>query len=369
MAVEDTSKDETPSLDHSPNTDPVSGTVSGQVSGPVIADSPVSEREAPSPNSAVDPALPPAASSSGGFGRFLGLVMGGTLAAGAGFGLATYGVQQGWPFLQAPHTASPAEDLTELKAEVARLAARPQAEPAAPVDLKPLEDRLAALEATPARPVDLAPLEARMADLEARLASATPGNPEAISARIEAEVAARMQEVTAETDRLRSEAEAVQARAAERTALLTLQGAMASGLGIPEAIAGTEALTLPAPLAAWAQTPVTRAALRDSFPEAARAALAAVREAEQAQGSATERLTTFLMNQTGARSTVAREGDDPDAVLSRMEAAVNAGDLPAALALRAALPEPAQAPLAAWVAQAESLLAAETALAALIPAE
>lgn len=349
MAVEDTSKDEAPDA----------------ATSPVIVET-VQAPEAPTSFTEA----PPPAVKSGGFGRFLGLLTGGMLAAGAGFGLATYGVQQGWPFLQAPVIETPASpELAALKAEVARLAALPQAEAAAPVDLTPLEDRLTALETTPPRPVDLAPLEARMADLEARLASATPGNPEAITAKIEAEVAARMQKVTAETDRLRNEAEALQARAAERAALLTLQGAMASGLGLPKAIAGTEMLTLPAPLAAWAKAPVTHAALRDSFPEAARAALAAARAAEQAQGSTTERLTTFLMNQTGARSTTAREGDDPDAVLSRMEAAVNAGDLPGALALRPALPEAAQAPLAEWAAQAEALLAAETALAALIPAE
>lgn len=366
MAVEDTSKDEAPDAATSPVTvDPV-------IVDPVIVEtvesppSPASFTEAPPP--------PPAVKSGGGFGRFLGLVTGGALAAGAGFGLATYGVQQGWPILQAPAPESaPTQELAALKAEVARLAALPSGEPAAPLDLKPLEDRLTALETAPppapARPVDLAPLEARMADLEARLASATPGNPEAITARIEAEVAARMQEVTAETDRLRSEAEALQARAAERAALLTLQGAMASGLGLPEAIAGTASLSLPPALTDWAKAPVTRAALRDSFPETARLALAAARAAEQAQGTTTERLTTFLMNQTGARSTTARAGDDPDAVLSRMEAAVSAGDLPGALALRAALPEVAQPPLADWAAQAEALLAAETALAALIPAE
>ncbi|MBL8562804.1 MAG: hypothetical protein JNN06_11035 [Gemmobacter sp.] len=355
MAVEDTSKDETPEAAASPVI--VEMAQAPEVPGHVA--------EAPPP-----PTGPTPPAKSGGFGRFLGLVTGGALAAGAGFGLATYGVQQGWPLLQAPATESTAsQELAALKAEVTRLAALPQTEPTAPVDLKPLEDRLTALEAAPARPADLAPLEARMADLEARLASATPGNPEAITARIEAEVAARMDAVTAETDRLRREAEAAQTRAAERAALLALQGAMASGLGLPEAIAGTEGLTLPPALTGWTKAPVTRSALRDSFPEAARAALAAAREAEQAQGSTTERLTTFLMNQTGARSTTAREGDDPDAVLSRMEAAVTAGDLPAALALRPALPEPAQAPLADWAARAEALLAAETALAALIPAE
>ena len=58
-----------------------------------------------------------------------------------------------------------------------------------------------------------------------------------------------------------------------------------------------------------------------------------------------------------------RDGTDPDAVLSRAEAAVNTGDLPAALSELAALPPEAVAAAALWRGQAELRLAAEAAVA------
>ena len=58
-----------------------------------------------------------------------------------------------------------------------------------------------------------------------------------------------------------------------------------------------------------------------------------------------------------------REGNDPDAVLSRAEAALVAGDLPAALAEIAALPPVAQEVLSPWVATAQTRLNAIAAVA------
>jgi len=58
--------------------------------------------------------------------------------------------------------------------------------------------------------------------------------------------------------------------------------------------------------------------------------------------------------QTGVRSLEPREGNDPDAVLSRAEAAVRAGDLGAALDEITALPDPGQAALADWAATAQT---------------
>ena len=59
---------------------------------------------------------PPARPSGSGLGRFLALVLGGAVAAGGGFAVAQYGVQQGWPIV------TPASsDVDALKAEIARL--------------------------------------------------------------------------------------------------------------------------------------------------------------------------------------------------------------------------------------------------------
>jgi hypothetical protein len=61
-------------------------------------------------------------------------------------------------------------------------------------------------------------------------------------------------------------------------------------------------------------------------------------------------LTAFVQGQVGGRAVAPREGDDPDAVLSRVQAAVSAGDLEAALSrnLRAARGRAGE--MAAWIA-------------------
>ena len=91
--------------------------------------------------------------------------------------------------------------------------------------------------------------------------------------------------------------------------------------------------------------------LRAMYPDAARAALdAALRTASS--DSWTDRVSVFLRGQTGARSLTPREGTDPDAILSRAEAAMAAGDLTMALTELAGLPDAAKAAMADWLALA-----------------
>ena len=106
------------------------------------------------------------------------------------------------------------------------------------------------------------------------------------------------------------------------------------------------------------------AALRAGFAPAARDALTASL-AETAGGSFWNRTTAFLRSQTGARSLTPRAGSDPDAILSRAEAALGAGDLGAALTEVAALPPAGQARMAEWQGLAERRLAAAQAIAAM----
>jgi hypothetical protein len=75
-----------------------------------------------------------------------------------------------------------------------------------------------------------------------------------------------------------------------------------------------------------------------------------------------DRFTAFLQGQVAGRAIEPREGDGPDAVLSRAQAAVSAGELETALAEISALPEAAQAEMADWVAQAEARVEVVTAL-------
>lgn len=93
--------------------------------------------------------------------------------------------------------------------------------------------------------------------------------------------------------------------------------------------------------------------LRAAFTPAARAALADARSADKATG-----LVAFLQRQTGARSVTPQEGDSPDAILSRAEAALAGGDVAAALTELDTLPDAAKAALADWEQTAQMRLAA-----------
>ncbi|MBF9061488.1 hypothetical protein HKCCSP123_20095, partial [Rhodobacterales bacterium HKCCSP123] len=136
------------------------------------------------------------------------------------------------------------------------------------------------------------------------------------------------------------------------TALDTL----AAATEVPEALGAVAGAGVP-----------TMEGLQTAFPPLARAALPLALQETAGEGMG-DRLGAFVMGQIGGRSVEPREGDDPDAVLSRVEAAVRSGDLQAALTEITALPEGAQGVLAPWVADVEARAAAEDGLAALTAA-
>jgi hypothetical protein len=153
-----------------------------------------------------------------------------------------------------------------------------------------------------------------------------------------------------------------------QSGLDSLRAALETGVPYPDAVARLSAagVTVPEALAAAAPTGIaTIEALQESFPEAARGALRVALQDAPAE-STVDRLGNFLRAQTGARSTVPRAGDDPDAILSRVGAAIEAGDIDAALLEVDALPAPAQAAMADWLAAARARLAARDALPELI---
>ncbi len=153
----------------------------------------------------------------------------------------------------------------------------------------------------------------------------------------------------------------------QRAALADIDVALDTGTGFAPALETLAATSVEVPevltRVADGSAP-TLTALQAGFPDAARAALVASTRAGAQDGSV-DGLTAFFRTQLGARSLEPREGDDPDAVLSRAEAAVRNGDLDAALTEIAALPADGQAALADWRAQAETRLDAKAALAAL----
>jgi len=111
---------------------------------------------------------------------------------------------------------------------------------------------------------------------------------------------------------------------------------------------------VPEPLVAHADSGIASlASLQGEFPSAARNALEASIRATAGDG-AMDRLTAFLRVQTGARSLTARDGDDPDATLSRAEAALRDGDVASALSELTGLPESGQATMSDWASAAQT---------------
>ncbi len=361
------------------------------------------------------PVLPPAPQRRQRAG-FLPTLLGGAVAAGLGFGLAQI-VPAGWPLggpsadlaaIQAeiaalkaaasdrppsPDLSPLADGLDALQTQVSSLetalASLPAAAPAP--DLSGLTARIEALEANlstalpAAAPADLAPLEARIARLEARPAAALAGDPQAaaqlasdlaairaeLSAQTEAAAAARTEmsaaaeaataavaEAKAEAERLKAEGAAAVAAARRDAALGRVAAAVDSGAPFAIALAelAAEGTAIPEVLATQAETGVpTLLSLQSTFPEAARAALEASLKADMGD-TTMERIGTFLRTQTGARALEPREGADPDAVLSRAEAALAGGDLPGAVTEIGGLPEAGLAELADWRARAQARL-------------
>ncbi|MEM9343003.1 MAG: hypothetical protein AAGA87_08160 [Pseudomonadota bacterium] len=152
----------------------------------------------------------------------------------------------------------------------------------------------------------------------------------------------------------------VRAAWAQVTAALESGEAYADSLATLEEIGGVE--VPPAIQEAADEGVPTLAALQQAFPAAARDAL---RDSRSETGAGMgDGFMSFLREQTGARSLSPRDGDDPDAVLSRAEAAVREGDIATALTEAQALPASGRDALAAWEALAQARSAALEAAAA-----
>ena len=310
-----------------------------------------------------------------------------------------------------------AVDLEPLRQEIEQGLAEAQEQAAG------LEERLAALEARPAAPtggaaplgslaqdpgpavrpapaVDpetlradlLAAVEPRLAGVETGLADTQAGLDateaglaevrtaltdaqtalDALTARLdgaEAQSAAAVEEArtaVASLAEAQTRAATAESEARARAALGQVETSLAAGepFEAPLSELGGTGLAVPDTLAQLAaEGAPTLATLRESFPDAARAGLSAAREQgllEDGSG-----VLGFLRGQLSVRSVAPREGEDPDAVLSRAEAQLAAGQLGAALTEIGSLPEPVRAAMADWVAQAETRAQADAALAGL----
>mgnify|MGYP006273494033 FL=1 len=237
-----------------------------------------------------------------------------------------------------------------------------------------VDSRLATLEAAP---VEDNPDPAVVAALE-RYREAVAGYEESVAelqssvelriadlqSSTEAQVAAAMDDAEATRAEAEAQAQAAAERAAQaarQQALTDIRAALDAGDPYADALATLDDEAVPEALLAASEDGVaTLASLQESFPSAAREALAVAREAMPA-GEGMERVGNFLSAQFGVRSLAPKEGDSPDAVLARAQAAVTDGDLATALEEIAALPEAARAPLADWATRARMRTRAVTA--------
>lgn len=336
-------------------------------------------------------------------GGFIPLVLGGAIAAGLGAGASLYLLPGGWrsdttvadtvaalsarvdaqqtALAALPTTDSSSTEIESIKANIATLT---DAQKAAVADtaaatshlsdtVTALDARLTALEQNPAtgdaattsavaafrREVDA--LKAEVAAQQTIAATAQGDIAKAAEA-----AAARIKDAEAQAAQLRAAADADARNAAAKTALNHLSSAIDSGAPLQPALDELTAagMAIPSAIVDVRDGVPSNDALKLSFTAAARDALT-VALTESAPATWTGRVTAFLRAETGARSLVPRDGDDPDAILSRAEAALNAGDLPTSLTELEKLPPGGKARMADWVHLAQQRIDVQVAVAAL----
>ncbi len=362
-AAEDYEPDESPVEIEEPTDEAAEAAdVSEAVEDEAPAEEPVAETPAPM-------SVPQETARKGGF---VPMVFGGVIAAVIGFGGAVYfGDQLG---LGADTDAVLSEMAAKLEAQTEALAALQAAQvtnadlanaaettaSGAVVDLGTLNTELTAEMGRVAEAV--ATLETRLTDIEKR--PLNEGLGAAAIAAYEREVKDLKDLVSAqkaEASELKDKADLSAKAALARSSVTRIVAALESGAPYRAAVVDLRSTTgesVAAVLEDHADSGViTLAALIESYPEAARSALAKAREDKVDAGTG-NKLGNFLKTQFGARSVEAREGTDTDAVLSRAEAALKGGDLTAVLAELDTLAEGPKAAMAEWVAQAQTRAAA-----------
>jgi hypothetical protein len=258
--------------------------------------------------------------------------------------------------------------------------------------LQTLESRVARLEQRPAGgAADLGPLTARVDALEKR----SPGDGGALAARVTAleqkaggdpQVAARLDALSGRLDALAGREQSTDADLSRRldaqsakVAALEASASKIAGLAdraaqLARLQAATAALAAgrplgevpnaPAALARWADTaPPTEGALRLAYPAKERAALAASQpdtDGKPFLDRVLARAQDLVTIRQGDHVIV---GDAAAGILARARTALDAGDLPAAVAAVDELHGSARDAMADWLAQAKALLAARAALA------
>lgn len=293
----------------------------------------------------------------------------------AGFIVLAGGIGFVWWYPR-PVTSPDAAALQGLKQQVHALEVRlgqSERQAVGPAQLKRLADRVAALEKRPA--TDPASLEARWAVLEQRTKDteglvarmdALSGRVDALSGRdrgADAQLAQRLDADEARLSALEHTAAQVSAEAQQTARVVRIQAAMAA------LAAGQPLGDIPGAPAAVARfaaaAPPTEPALRLAFPKAEHAALAASRPDTTGKPFLSQLLTRAENLVTVRQGDRVLIGDSAAGVLARAHVALAAGDLAGAVAAVSTLSGPAATAVAAWRAEAQSLLDARAGLAAM----
>ncbi|WP_106746582.1 COG4223 family protein [Yoonia maritima] len=304
----------------------------------------------------------PAPTKESGSSGFLPLFLGGVIAGGIGFAVASLTMPTADTELS-NQVATQASAIQSLNRQVAAMdevnvAGIENAQDDLSSHIVMLETELRAI---------LADLEERTTVLETVPRGSGGGlSTSAYQAELDA-LRAQLADMTevAETrlDTARAEAAAIEENAAAaarnaaaRAALARVQTALESGAPIGAALGDLEdAIGEPTPqalIAVQGGVP-TMQNLREGYADVARAALATARN-EGVSGEDVSGFGAFLRDQFDVRSTAPREGNDADAILSRAESALNSGRLSDALAEISGLPEVARAEMSEWLTLAES---------------
>ncbi|MBT5929699.1 MAG: hypothetical protein HOH32_05905 [Rhodobacteraceae bacterium] len=345
------------------------------------------------PSSGSGQPVPQQAQRSQIFGLF-GFMFAGLLVALASFGGAQYS-SGNWPFERTAtdfeaRLATQSDEISALNALIANYA-----------DTTALQDLQVQIDGMRTIVTDLAALQVeieqlfgvqdetidRVAALEEKLTSQSGINPAAnaeitryatalklVQTQISeqnnaiAEQRAGIAELSAAVELTQQETKSATHQSLTDGTISQVIGALESGAPFAFAIAGLQDfdnLLTPALVAAAPYGVPTADALARAFPEQSRTALIAARTTSTSQASGSNRVGDFLRSQLGMRSITPRAGNDPDAVLSRAEAAIQAGQVSNALSALTALPDSARTSMAGWIEQAELRQAAQLAVAAL----
>jgi hypothetical protein len=292
---------------------------------------------------------------------FFPMLLGGIVAGGIGFFAAEINVF--YPRADTGAESKINADLADLDARVTTLE---QASPVAPL----APDTTATDTAITGLTTSLAALSRRVEENTNRPVASWDDAPQVNTLAFEAELATLKSSIETQRDEIQNlldNALSVEKATAQVALAATAQSAVARIVaaittGQPFAAEMTQLQAngiqdIPAGLAEAAETGVaTSANLQDRFPDLARAALAA------SPADAGGGIGSFLKSQFRARSVTPREGNDPDAILSRAEAAVRDGRLADALTEVETLPEDAKSAMSGWIADTQARQAAQDAV-------